>query len=181
MKRIISLILIAACLVLCLVGCANPKKSYKKLEEHINERGTAAHGVYTLELGKNTEGDGAQYIRTATKNATTITLTLNMIEDGTELYTFSLILTKGSHKTVKWEYESAAGDKMAGVITPKEYLRGAYKLNYLTSNINDAIKIDSASGLAKSLCNYLLDKLESDLDTLELTAVDFGFKDFKKK
>lgn len=180
MKRLTALILTIACLALCLVGCANPKKSYKKLDEHISRRGVSKHGETSLKLGETAENDGALYVRYATKKNNTVTLTVNALEDEEVLYSFSLILTEGSHDTVKWEYSSYSGDEMTGTIVPKEYIKAAYKLNYLTTNIKNSARIDSTSGLCKSLCNYLLEKLKTDLHELELTAVDFGFKDYKE-
>ena len=181
MKKILAFILVCTLALLTLAGCANPKKSFKKLEEHIISKGEVEGDSYTLVLGETHEDDGAYYFRIAEKKGNTITLTLDVTPDKlTFLYSFSLILTKGSHDTVRWTYTAASGDEMGGIITPKEYVKSAYKLSYLSSNIIDAVKIDSTAGLCQSLCNYLLLSLESDLSALELDAVDFGFKDFKK-
>ena len=179
MKKIISLILTASLLLLCLSSCSKANKSYKKLDEHITESAVAQNGVVNLTLGNTAEPDGAVYTRAAVRTDDSITLALLVTEDGKFLYGFSLILNKGALDLYKWEYSSRSGDTMSGTVDPKEYLKNAYTLNYITTNIKDPVAASSASGLAKSLLNYLLLSLEGDLGAIGLDAVDFDFKDFK--
>lgn len=181
MKKITALLLILTTVCLCLCSCSKAKKSYKKLDEHIVATATTVKdGVHSVILGANKEADGATYTRTASRNETTITLALTVSDDEGVLYIFSLIMQKGELDTYRWEYIASEGDTMSGTVVPKEYLKAAYNLNYVTTNIYGSYAISSASGLAKGLCNYLLEHLEGDLAALKLDATDFDFKDYKK-
>ena len=181
MKKIAALLLIIATLALCLTSCSKAKKSYKKLDEHIISTATTVKdGIHSVILGANKEADGATYTRTASRNETSITLALTVSDDEGVLYIFSLIMQKGDLDAYRWEYIAQDGDTMSGTVVPKEYLKAAYSLNYVTTNIYGSYAVSSASGLAKGLCNYLLEHLEADLAVLKLDATDFDFKDYKK-
>ncbi len=180
MKKLTALLLIILVAVFSLTACSKAEKSYEKLDEYITATVLPANGVHTLTLGATVEPDGATYTRTAVREEGRITLVLTVTEDENTLYTFSLIMNKGALTAYRFEYSSASGDTMYGMIIADEYIKAAYNLSYLSTNIKDVASVGSASGLSKSLCNYLLEKMEQDLAPIKLTAVDFDFKDYKE-
>lgn len=179
MKKLTALLLTILIAVSSLTACSKAEKSYEKLDEYITATVLPVNGVHTLTLGSTAESDGATYTRTAVREENRITLVLTVTEGEEALYTFSLIMNKGALTAYRFEYESSSCDTMYGMIIADEYVKAAYNLSYLATNISDAASVGSASGLSKSLCNYLLEKMEQDLAPIKLTAVDFDFKDYK--
>ncbi len=179
MKKIISILLTAALLSLALISCSKGEKSYEKLAEHIAASSAAAEGVYTLEIGK-TETDGVHYTRIARKNAAKIELELVISEGEKTLRTFTLVISRGNFDSYKWYYSSSVTNgTMNGVIIAEDFERAASQLGYMSAGTEDEYAIASMRAQAKAMCNYLLDSLEGDLQALDITAEDFGFKDYK--
>ncbi len=179
MKKTICIITLIATLLLVFASCGKAEKSYEKLSDYIEKKASEADGLYTLEIGKS-ESEGVSYTRIARKNNTKIELELVISEGGKELRTFTLVISKGNFESYKWYYSSAVTkNTMNGVIIPEDFERAASTLGYMSANNKDEYTIASMTAQAKSMCNYLLDSLEGDLSELEITPVDFGFKDYK--
>lgn len=178
MKRLISAVLLAATLIMLLASCeSNAEKSYDALDSFITSHGVAEHGVYELALGEDAKGETV-HKRTAKRTASGIDLILTVREDDDELYTFMISLNKGTLGTYTWDYYSESGSTMGGTISAEEYAKGTYSLEYLRTNIRGDYAVESAMKISKSLCDELLSALEKDLSEIEVSAKDFGFKDF---
>ena len=178
MKKLLSAFILAATLIMLLASCTSEaEKSYDALDSFITSRGTSEHGVYELTLGENEKGETV-HERCAKRTASGIDLILTISEDDEVLYTFVLSLNKGTLGTYTWDYYSESGSTMGGTISAEKYTKDTYRLEYLRTNIRGEYAVESATKIAKSLCDELLSSLEKDLAEIEITAKSFGFKDF---